>query len=439
MLNILGAVIALGILVTVHEFGHFLAARSFGVEVEKFSIGFGPRLFAVTKGKTEYRISLIPLGGYVKMKGENPDEEVDDLENSYKSKTWWQRAVIAFAGPFANLILAVLIFIFTFAIGKHFEDQLPIVGEVKAEYADFVQAQDEILEVNDQKITGWTQIIQHTNAEGTNNFVILRDNEELVVTNNYIKPQAWATDILPFVPSIIGEVAPGMAAYKAGLMAGDEVISVDGKKVADWYEMREAISSSEKGEIILKIKRADDIFEKSLSPEENILDDNRIIGITQYMPIKYIEKYSLLESVKYGTLGTINFIYLNYAMLFKLVTNPQAIKNNLGGPVMIYAMSAQTASKGLDSILSFIAAISLILMIMNLLPIPILDGGHIFFCFIEGIRKKPLSLKIQIVLQNIGLFILMFLMVFAFWNDLSRMFIRSSSIKANQVQIENGG
>ena len=157
------------------------------------------------------------------------------------------------------------------------------------------------------------------------------------------------------------------------------------------------------------------------------------------MPVKYVEKYTLFESVKYGTIGTINFVYLNYAMLYKLIANPSAIKNNLGGPVMIYAMSSQTADKGIDSILSFIAAISLILMIMNLLPIPILDGGHIFFCFIEGIRKKPLGLKIQIALQNVGLFILVFLMVFAFWNDFSRLFSRSSSIKENKVQIENGG
>ena len=257
--------------------------------------------------------------------------------------------------------------------------------------------------------------------------------------NNEVKPRTWVTEILPYVPAVIGEVAPGMAAYKAGLMDNDEILSVDGKEVNNWYEMRTAITTNENELITLKIKRGDDIFEKSLAPEENILDNNRIIGITQYMPVKYIEKYSLLESVKYGTIGTINFVYLNYAMLYKLIANPSAIKSNLGGPVMIYAMSAQTADKGLDSILSFIAAISLILMIMNLLPIPILDGGHIFFCFIEGIRKKPLSIKIQIVLQNVGLFILMFLMVFAFWNDFSRLFSRSSSIKENNIQIEDGG
>ena len=437
MFNIIGAIVALGILVTVHELGHFIAARIFNVEVEKFSIGFGPKLLAFKKGKTEYRISLIPLGGYLKMKGDNPDEKVEDTENSFKTKTWWQRATIAFAGPFANFILALLIFIFTFAIGKHFEDQLPIVGEVSANYAEFVQEKDTIIKVNDKDILGWTQIIQNTKDDKENIFLVERNNEEILITNNEVEPKTWVTDILPYVPAVIGEVAPGMAAYKAGLMEQDEILSVDGNEVKNWFEMRTAITTNENELITLLIKRGDDIFEKSLTPEDNILDNNRIIGITQYMPVKYIEKYSFLESVQYGTVMTINFVYLNYTMLYKLITNPSAIKNNLGGPVMIYAMSAQTVDKGLDSILSFIAAISLILMIMNLLPIPILDGGHIFFCFIEGIRKKPLGLKIQIALQNVGLFILVFLMIFAFWNDISRLFSRSSSIKEHNVQIEN--
>ena len=439
MFNIIGAIVALGILVTVHEFGHFIAAMIFNVEVEKFSIGFGPKLFAFTKGKTEYRISLIPLGGYLKMKGENPDEKVEDTENSFKTKMWWQRAIIAFAGPFANFILAVMIFILTFAIGKHFEDQLPVVGEVSANYAEFVQEKDTILQVNNNDINGWTQIIQNTKIDEENTYLVERNDEQILITNNEVEPRTWVTEILPYVPAVIGEVAPGMAAYKAGLMDNDEILSVDGQDVNNWYEMRTAITTNENESITLKIKRDNNIFEKSLIPEENILDGNRIIGITQYMSVKYIEKYSLLESIKYGTIGTINFVYLNYAMLYKLIANPSAIKNNLGGPVMIYAMSAQTASKGFDSILSFIAAISLILMIMNLLPVPILDGGHILFCFIEGIRKKPLSIKIQIVLQNIGLFILVFLMIFAFWNDISRLFSRSISIKEHKVQIENGG
>jgi regulator of sigma E protease len=316
---------------------------------------------------------------------------------------------------------------------------LPVIGKVDANYAEFVQEKDTILQVNDEDVEGWTQIIQFTKSGEENTFLVERDNNQILITNNEVKPETWVTEILPYVPAIIGEVAPGMAAYKAGLMDNDEVLSIDGKPVLDWFDMRDMITSAENESITLKIKRGDDIFEKSIAPEENILDNNRIIGITQYMPVKYIERYNIFESIKYGTLGTIRFVYLNYAMLYKLIVNPSEIKNNLGGPVMIYAMSAQTADKGLDSILSFIAAISLILMIMNLLPIPILDGGHIFFCFIEGIRKKPLSLNIQIVLQNIGLFILVFLMIFAFWNDFSRLFSRSNSMKEHKAQIENGG
>lgn len=156
----------------------------------------------------------------------------------------------------------------------------------------------------------------------------------------------------------------------------------------------------------------------------------------QYLPVKIEERYNIGESIVYGSITTVNFVALNYAMLFKLVTKPKAIKSNLGGPIMIYTMSKQTINKGWNYILSFIGAISIILMIMNLLPIPVLDGGHIFFCFVEGIQKKPLSQRLQIALQNIGIFILLFLMVFAFWNDISRIFTRNVSIQEQKMNME---
>ena len=154
-------------------------------------------------------------------------------------------------------------------------------------------------------------------------------------------------------------------------------------------------------------------------------------------PVKIKERYNILQSITYGTVSTISFVYLNYALLFKLVAHPEAIKSNLGGPVMIYTMSQQTVGKGLDVILLFLASISIVLMIMNLLPIPVLDGGHIFFCLIEGIFKKPLPLKVQIILQNIGIFILMSLMIFAFWNDFSRIFSRNSAIQQHKMEMSN--
>ena len=163
------------------------------------------------------------------------------------------------------------------------------------------------------------------------------------------------------------------------------------------------------------------------------MDSNKIIGITQKLPVKIEEKYSLFESLKYGSITTISFVALNYVTLYKLISKPSSLKANLGGPVMIYAMSKESAKKGLDSILAFIAAISIILMIMNLLPIPVLDGGHIFFCFIEGIFKKPLTLKTQLVLQRIGLYILLFLMLFAFFNDFYRLFSRNVSLNEQKI------
>ncbi len=437
MWNIIGAIIALGVLVTVHEFGHFVAARLFGVKVEKFSIGFGKKLFSFRKWDTEFRVSLIPLGGYVKMVGENPDEEILDEEHAYRTKTWWQRAVIAFAGPFMNLVFAILLFITSFAIGRNYEDLHPVVGIVQESYTDVFQPDDRIVAVNGSNIEGWNQIIQNTNTQSENLIEVQRGEEIEIIELPALELTFWYEELKPFIPSQIGEVTPGMSAFKAGLMKGDEILEVDGKEVADWYAMRQLITDNEKDEVNLKIRRNGKIFERILKLETNIYQDNKVIGISMPSPIKISENYNLLESVKYGTFSTINFVYLNYALLVKLIAKPEALKSNIGGPVMLYTMSKQTAGKGLDVILLFVASISIVLMIMNLLPIPVLDGGHIFFCVMEGIFGKPLPLKVQIILQNIGIFILIFLMVFAFWNDFSRIFTRSSAIQQQNIEMGN--
>jgi len=436
MLSIIGALIALGILIIVHETGHFVVARIVGVEIEKFSIGFGPRLFGFKKGKTEYRISIIPLGGYIKMKGENPNEEIDNTAGSYHSKSWWERGLIAFAGPFANFLFALIIFIASFSIGRYYEDHLPVIGKVEPAYEQVFERNDKILEINGYTVQGWSQIVQYSKQDEINSYLIEREGNRINLDLDGIEPEIWYSEILPLSPSVIGEVAPGMAAYQAGLMAGDSILAVNGEKVNDWYDMRELITGSESDEITLTIKRGEQTFEKALMLEENILQDNKIIGITQYLPVKIEERYNIVESVAYGSITTVNFVVLNYVMLFKLVTKPKAIKSNLGGPIMIYTMSKQSINKGWNYILSFIGAISIILMIMNLLPIPVLDGGHIFFCFIEGIQKKPLSQRLQIALQNIGIFILLFLMVFAFWNDISRIFTRNVAIQEQKMNME---
>lgn len=430
MLNILGALLALGILVTVHEGGHFLAARLFGVEVEKFSIGFGKKIFGFSRGKTEYKISLIPLGGYVKMKGENPDEVegLNNQEGSFVSKAWWQRAGIAFAGPFANLLFAFLIFITSFMVGRNIEDQMPIIGKVSGTNYEQLKPGDTITQVNDKEVLSWSQIVQNLNNNEVNSLVLERDGERRNIVLEETTQSDWYGTIMPFAPSKIGEVQPGMPAYEAGLMAGDEILFINGEAVEDWYAMRQMILNADET-VNLKIRRDDQEFEKQLNLSENPLDGSKVIGISQWLPVKLKEKFTIWESLKYGSITTVSFTILNYSAIGKLVANPKQLKDNVGGPIMMYTMSKQSSKKGLSNVLDFIAAISIVLMIMNLLPIPVLDGGHIFFCFLEGIFRKPLSIKVQIALQNVGLMMLMSLMVFAFWSDISRLFLRSQAIK----------
>ncbi|MCF7912303.1 MAG: RIP metalloprotease RseP [Candidatus Cloacimonetes bacterium] len=438
MLQILGALVALGLLVAVHEGGHFLAARWLGVYVEKFSIGFGPKLISFRDKMTEYRISLIPLGGYVKMKGENPDEEVTDPKGSFLALEWWKRAIIAFAGPFTNLLFAVLILIITFGMGKNYEDYSPIIGNVvSGEYAglEYLQSGDKLLEINDQNIESWSDSYSAI-RDGENDIRIDRAGQVYNFTAVFTKT-AWVEQVLPETSTIIGEVSPGLPAYNAGLMEGDQVVSINGNAVNNWYELRNEVLASEGKSVTVEIIRDNGRFEREITLQENLLDGSQVLGITQKLPLTVHESYNLGQSITYGTLTAIDFTILNYVGIYKLLMKPSELKNNLGGPVLMYTMSKQTVKQGWNSILNFIAIISIILMVMNLLPIPILDGGMIFFCIIEGIRGKSLSLKTQMTLQKIGASILILLMFFAFSNDFSRIFKRSGSIRSQQTELDN--
>jgi len=441
MLQILGALVALGLLVAVHEGGHFLAARWLGVFVEKFSIGFGPRILSFKDKMTEYRLSLIPLGGYVKMRGDNPDENLTDTTGSFLALTWWKRAIIAFAGPFTNLLFAILILIITFMMGKNFEDFSPYVGRVEAteesyqaDNLEYLQAGDKLISINGKEINSWNDSYSAI-SDGINDIIIERDGREINLTLQFSQ-LAWIEQILPETTTTIGEVSPGLPAYNAGLMEGDKVISINGVPVNDWYELRLQVKANEGNSVKVEIEREDGRFEREIKLQENLIDGSQVIGITQQLPMKVHESYNLWESMMYGSLTAVDFMILNYVGIYKLVLKPTELKNNLGGPVLMYTMSKQTVKQGWNSILNFVAMISIILMVMNLLPIPILDGGIIFFCFIEGIRGKSLSLKTQMTLQKIGASILILLMFFAFSNDFTRIFKRNVSIKSQQIELD---
>ena len=435
-MNILLTIVSLGLLVFIHELGHFLTARYFGVKIETFSIGFGPKLFSFKKKDTTYAISLIPLGGFVKMKGENPDEEENRLEDdSFAAKKWWQRALIAFAGPVFNLFLAFIFIVLSFLIGRTYQDFNPVIGSVVEPYTEYFEVGDTVLMVNDKKIRAYTEIFQEVKENQNNHFVIMRNDLMQEISIDITKLVDFYNSMNPVSSNIVGEVNPGMPAWKAGIKTGDRILMVDNQETNDWLQVRNSIINSKNETISLKIERDDKIFDINLIPDINPLSEEKqkIIGISQHMNLSFHEKYNLTDSVKFGTITTASFVYLNYKSLYLLVKNPAAFKNSIGGPVMVFSMTAQSSKKGFSDLILFISAISILLMIMNLLPIPVLDGGHILFCIIEGIIKKPVPLKIQIVLQQFGFLVLISLMFFAFYSDFNRLFQRHSSMSKQQL------
>ena len=433
MINFIQVVIAIGLMIAVHEFGHFVAALKAGVKVYKFSIGFGPKLLSFTKNNIQYRLGAIPIGGYVKMKGENPDEVTNDPDE-FQNQKWWKKIIIAFAGPFANLILAFLLLSFTFIIGRHFTDQKPIIGKIEPEYKRVFNVGDKIISVNGKHVQGWSQIANKTKSDKINNYTVKRNEEMKKVTLDNIEPMDWYKNIMPEAKPVIGEVAPNLPAYQAGLLPGDIIKKIDGKPINSWYELRESIINNKNDKIKVEIQRNEQNLSKVINLQKNILqDDHKMIGITQKMPIEYTERYNLIESFKYGALTTTSVIIANYYGLYKLILKPGEIKKNIGSPIMIFSLAKSSAEKGFTEFLALIAAISIILMIMNLLPIPVLDGGHIIFALIEGIIHKKPSMKIRILAQNIGIILILLITFFGFYNDIENIIKRRLSFKQEQT------
>ncbi len=426
---IIGIILAIGLLVIVHEGGHYAVARFWGVTVEKFSIGFGPKLFGFHKWGTNFIVSLIPLGGYVKMKGDEPDNDEQFKTDEFYGLSWWKRITIVFAGPFANLLLGMLLFFFSFMVGRIIETHEPVIGKVGTTFENIIMPQDRVIAINDQTINTWNDLYRATNNEEINTLLLERDGTKITLDLADLKQESWFSEITPFSEAVIGNIAPGLPAYRAGLRENDKIIAVNGITVADWYEMRDLIANSSDNEVVLTIEREEDTYKVGVGLEQNLLSDEKqkMIGITQQIPMQYLEKFSFFESIRYGIASTYSFIILNYQGLYKMITEPIIAKEHLGGPVMLISMSQQTGKLGLGAVIAFIASVSLILTIMNLLPIPVLDGGHIFFFIIEGIRRKPLPVKLQSILQQIGFGVLMILMVFVFYNDFSKILIRNIS------------
>jgi regulator of sigma E protease len=354
--TILATIIVLGILVFVHELGHFLLAKKLGVKVLKFSLGFGPKLIGKKIGETEYQIAVFPLGGFVKPLGEDPQEEVkeEDRHRSLWAQPVWRRALIIVAGPFFNFFLAALLF--------------SIVN----------------------LISGIPSI--------------------------------------PTIPPRIEEVTLNFPADQAGLQKGDLILSIDGKDVSKWDDLSRIIRSSQGKNLLLKLKRDGEILEIRVTPksstQKNLFGEEVsvfVIGITP-PPIKVERKrVDPLLALGYGFIQTWDGIQLIVIGIVKLIQGVIPA-DQIGSPIMIAKMAGEQARRGVIDLVIFTAVISLNLGILNLFPIPILDGGHLLFLVLEAVLRRPVSLKKMEIAQMVGLVLIILLMLFAIRNDVVRYF-----------------
>ncbi len=417
--------IVIGILVFVHEFGHFVMAKRAGVRVEKFSLGMGPKLFGYKKGDTEYVLSALPLGGYVKMAGENPDEEPTGAADEFQSKSVWQRVKIAATGPLTNIVLAFLVMPLVFMVGTYTEGPAQ-VGFVEkgspAERAGFT-AGDVIEEINGRSIDDWTKALSliAVNPDTDVKVVINRSGERkelLLRPETATELKIGMSGLIPNMPAEIGKLKPGFPADKAGIKANDKVLAIDGTTIYHWNQLSALVKESQGKPLVLILERNGERLQRTMTP---VKDGGRyVIGVEPVMRLVF-KKYGVIDSLRLGFNKTIESIDLTYITLKKLVTFNLSIKT-LGGPVMIAQMSGQAAAAGLSSFLSLLAMISISLGILNLLPIPVLDGGLILFLVIEAVRKKPLARKTMEVAQSIGAAVLITLIAVVSYNDVMRMF-----------------
>lgn len=361
-MTFLWAIVLLGVLIFVHESGHFLFAKLMRVKVLKFSLGFGPKLASLQKGGTEYQVSAFPLGGYVKMLGEEPGEELtpEEAKHSFSGQPVWKRVIIVLAGPGFNFLLSLLIFCFFLSIGRP------------------------------------------------------------------ITVPRLSADISP----VVGQVLAGTPAAAAGLRPGDRIVEVQGNPISTWFDLIDIVGDRPGQPLDFKIKRDNSLLQMKITPaahKEKTAEGKEItigrIGIQragESVPFYVIETHRALSVPVKAAEATYRFSSLVLDVMWRIITGQFSMRV-IGGPITIVQRSGQAARMGLLSYLIFMAFISSNLAVLNLLPIPILDGGHILFFILEKIKGKPLRETTQAILQRAGLLILVIIMAFALQNDILRL------------------
>lgn len=448
-MTILYFIIALGVLVLIHEWGHFIVARLSGIHVEQFSIGFGPKLFSFKPGPTEYKICLLPLGGYVKLYGEDPIAEADGnvqkakeiaaSPKSFAAKSLGKRLATVFAGPGMNLVLCLVLMPLVFMIGRnmprYLDDSPQVLGVVAGSPAALAgfQVGDKILKINGDQVDLWSDalnwILLHPGDAAV--FTLARQDQSLEVPVTIIKEPQSNQEIgyLGIEPGffvgndpIVGDVATNSPAFDSGLQANDVITQIDNQAVATWTEMTEIVRGSGGRELSVSFKRGDVLQTVTVKPQFDEAEKVWLMGITKHQDegLWVNKKYGFIDAIVLGTMENKKLFKMTGDVLGRLFTFRLSYKA-LGGPIQIAQATGAAARSGLGSFFYFVAFLSLQLGVLNLLPIPVLDGGHVLFMAIEGIRRKPLSLKIKTGLTQVGLVLLLGLMVIISINDVDRV------------------
>ena len=441
-------VLALGLLILVHELGHYLVARWAGVKVLRFSIGFGRPLVKWTAGadRTEWALSVFPLGGYVKMLDEREGEvPAAELNRAFNRKPVGHRFAIVAAGPLANFLLAIVLYWGLFVGGtEELKPQLAVTSPDSIAAIAGVRDGDLVEAVDDEQVRSWPELrwvlLRHAldakrvtlrvrTAEGVEAMrtldlsgVVIDDGEKDFFVGIGLKP--WR----PRIDPVIGRTIEGGAAERAGIRAGDRVTALDGKPIASWLELVEAVRANPGREIVAVFERAGREMETALIPDATEEAGQMVgkIGVavaesqTRQADVFVVVSYGPIDGLVKALSQTWETSVLSLKMIGRMIVGEISWKN-LSGPVTIADYAGQSAKLGLDHYLKFVALISISLGVLNLLPIPVLDGGHLLYYVIEIIKGGPIPERVMEIGQQIGLVALAMLMAFAFYNDINRL------------------
>lgn len=447
LLKIAAFIVAVGLLVAIHEFGHFWVARRLGVKVLRFSVGFGRPLWRFQKGPDdpEYVIAALPLGGYVKMLDENEGNvPAGERHRAFNRQALWVRSAVVFAGPLFNFLFAIAAFWGVLTLGE--TGVRPLVGEIEpgrpAAIAGFAVG-DEILSINGQATPTWPLVMQELATNSLSDAeirTIVRDAGGIErlrsMPSSAVGDLAETKDLLghlgleperPSVPPVFGEIVSGEVADRAGIVSGDRIIRADGEPVSEWRDWVGYVQEHPGKTISLEVERAGRTLSVELTPAPIVRGEQVIgrIGASNQPVPGLMERYRAtfrmgpLEAVPAAVAKTAEYSVLTLKVIWRIITG-QASIHNLSGPITIADVAGKTASIGFVYFLKFLAIVSISLGVLNLLPVPVLDGGHLLYFAIEAIKGSPLSEAAMIQGQKIGLALLLGLMTLAFYVDILR-------------------